>query len=109
MGFAGRDGGGRGRGRGRGLPRGAGNFMIRGGRGGRGGYGENGGGRPDYGSQQHQDYVSIPASKCGLVIGKGGETIKNINQVRSFNSEAGSVLSSFAFRISTLKDYSIRI
>jgi hypothetical protein len=82
MSFAGRDGGGRGRGRGRGLPRGAGNFMTRG-RGGRGGYGENGGGRPEYGSQQHQDYVSIPASKCGLVIGKGGETIKNINQVRS--------------------------
>lgn len=80
MGFAGRDGGGRGRGRGRGIPRGAGNFMARG-RGGRGGYGENGGGRPDYGSQQHQDYVSIPASKCGLVIGKGGETIKNINQM----------------------------
>ena len=23
--------------------------------------------------------ISIPANKCGLVIGKGGETIKNIN------------------------------
>jgi ribosomal protein S3 len=35
----------------------------------------------DYGGGQHEDYVSIPASKCGLVIGKGGETIKSINQV----------------------------
>ena len=28
---------------------------------------------------EHTDYVTIPASKCGLVIGKDGETIKNIN------------------------------
>lgn len=87
-----RDGGfgGRGRGRGRGAPRGG--FMGRGGGGGRGGFGGErggghgggswggpGGGGPDYGAQ-HEDFVAVPASKCGLVIGKGGETIKNINQ-----------------------------
>jgi len=76
--------GGRGRGRGRGGPRGG--FMGRGG-GGRGGFGGDRGpshwGGPGGGSDfggQHEDYVSVPASKCGLVIGKGGETIKNINQ-----------------------------
>ena len=81
--------GGRGRGRGRGGPRGG--FMGRGG-GGRGGFGGDrgpgqwggpGGGGPDYGAQ-HEDFVAVPASKCGLVIGKGGETIKNINQVCYF-------------------------
>lgn len=74
--------GGRGRGRGRG------GFMGGRGRGGggRGGFGGDrgpghwGGPVNDYGGQ-HEDYVSVPASKCGLVIGKGGETIKNINQV----------------------------
>jgi len=78
--------GGRGRGRGRGGPRGG--FMGRGG-GGRGGFGGDRGpshwGGPGGGSDfggQHEDYVSVPASKCGLVIGKGGETIKNINQVK---------------------------
>jgi far upstream element-binding protein len=82
MGFAGR---GRGRGRGRGgFDRG------RGGRGGgRGGYGQpqwgdspNGGpGGNDYGSGgQFTDYVAVPSNKCGLIIGKGGETIKSINQ-----------------------------
>lgn len=73
--------GGRGRGRGRG------GFMGGRGRGGggRGGFGGDrgpghwGGPVNDYGGQ-HEDYVSVPASKCGLVIGKGGETIKNINQ-----------------------------
>jgi hypothetical protein len=35
------------------------------------------------GGGQHQDYVSVPTSKCGLIIGKGGETIKSINQVRN--------------------------
>ena len=34
--------------------------------------------RKKYGTE-HTDYVTIPASKCGLVIGKDGETIKNIN------------------------------
>merc|ERR1719225_1437387 len=82
MGFAGR---GRGRGRGRvGFDRG------RGGRGGgRGGYGQpqwggspNGGpGGNDYGGGgQFTDYVAVPSNKCGLIIGKGGETIKSINQ-----------------------------
>lgn len=41
-----------------------------------GGAGDFGGG----GGGQHQDYVSVPTSKCGLIIGKGGETIKSINQ-----------------------------
>lgn len=77
--------GGRGGGRG-GMPRGRGGFM--GGRGagapsrGRGGYGGWGGapgGGAEYGSSEHTDYVTIPSNKCGLVIGKGGETIKSIN------------------------------
>ena len=33
----------------------------------------------EYGAQ-HTDYVLVPSNKCGLVIGKGGETIKQINQ-----------------------------
>merc|ERR550532_2207154 len=76
---------GRGRGRGgagipRGGGRGRGGFMG----GGRGGFGRGGGaggfggGGNEYGAE-HTDYVTIPATKCGLVIGKGGETIKNIN------------------------------
>merc|ERR1719328_306185 len=78
--------GGRGRGRGgagipRGGGRGRGGFMG-GGRGGFGGGGRGGGasfgGGNEYGAE-HTDYVPIPATKCGLVIGKGGETIKNIN------------------------------
>merc|ERR1739848_503048 len=78
--------GGRGRGRGgagipRGGGRGRGGFMG-GGRGGFGGGGRGGGasfgGGNEYGAE-HTDYVTIPATKCGLVIGKGGETIKNIN------------------------------
>ena len=28
---------------------------------------------------QVTDYVQVPSDKCGLIIGKGGETIKNIN------------------------------
>merc|ERR1719384_2416065 len=83
--------GGGGRGRGRGAPRGGGRggFMGRGGSGaprgggGRGGYGggwggPGGSGGSEYGAE-HTDYVTIPSNKCGLVIGKGGETIKNIN------------------------------
>ena len=76
-------GGGRGRGGGRGAPRGRGGFV--GGRGGaprgggRGGaFGWGGGGGNEYGAE-HTDYVTIPSNKCGLVIGKGGETIKSIN------------------------------
>lgn len=80
-------GGGRGRGRGgmigRGGPRGG--YSGRGGRGGgRGGFNGATGqfGAPAGGEYTGQatEYVSVPANKCGLVIGKGGETIKNINQ-----------------------------
>ena len=83
MGFGGR---GRGRGGGRG---GRGAFPSRGGRGGgRGGYGSPGqwGGGNDYGGQV-TDYVSIPSNKCGLIIGKGGETIKSINQTSGAHCE----------------------
>ncbi|XP_066142833.1 far upstream element-binding protein 3 isoform X2 [Euwallacea fornicatus] len=65
----------------------------RGGRGGRGGnFGNrgndrNGGGGGDYGgwndrggqASQEVQFV-VPANKCGVIIGKGGETIKQINQ-----------------------------
>jgi hypothetical protein len=79
--------GGRGGGRGRGAPRGGGGRGgFDGGRGRgapRGGYGGGrgggwGGGGNEYGAE-HTDYVTIPSNKCGLVIGKGGETIKTIN------------------------------
>merc|ERR1712008_424335 len=52
-------------GRGRGAPRG-------------GCGGGWGGGGNEYGAE-HTDYVTIPSNKCGLVMGKGGETIKTIN------------------------------
>lgn len=76
-----------GRGRGRGAPRGGrGGFMGRGAGqprgGGRGGFGGGGWGGPGGGNEygaEHTDYVTIPSNKCGLVIGKGGETIKTIN------------------------------
>ncbi|GFV90972.1 far upstream element-binding protein 2 [Trichonephila clavipes] len=55
-----------GRGRGRGRPDGSGpNF------------GNNPRNRPDV----PEIHYAVPANKCGLVIGKGGETVKNINQV----------------------------
>ncbi|GBO43586.1 hypothetical protein AVEN_132064-1, partial [Araneus ventricosus] len=55
-----------GRGRGRGRPDGSGpNF------------GNNPRNRPDL----PEIHYAVPANKCGLVIGKGGETVKNINQV----------------------------
>ena len=80
---SGGSGGRGGRGGGRGAPRGRGGFMGRGGGrgGGQGGYGHGGPGGwggNEYGAE-HTDYVTIPANKCGLVIGKGGETIKMIN------------------------------
>lgn len=87
MGGFGGPGGPGGRGRGRGAPRGGGRggFMGRGGPGGprgggRGGFGGGWGGPGgnEYGSEV-TDYVTIPSNKCGLVIGKGGETIKTIN------------------------------
>ncbi len=84
-----RDGFGRGRGRGGGM-RGAGRggFGGRGGRGGgRGGFGGGQwGGSGDYGGQ-HTDYVPVPSNKCGLIIGKGGETIKHINQTTGAHCE----------------------
>ncbi|XP_050305974.1 far upstream element-binding protein 2-like isoform X2 [Anthonomus grandis grandis] len=66
----------------------------RGGRGGRGGHfggdRNGGGGGGDYGSggwndrggnsNQHEVSFVVPANKCGIIIGKGGETIKQINQ-----------------------------
>eukprot|EP00094_Tigriopus_californicus_P008162 TCALIF_07858-PA protein Name:"Similar to Fubp1 Far upstream element-binding protein 1 (Mus musculus)" AED:0.11 eAED:0.11 QI:0/0/0/0.4/1/1/5/0/564 len=82
--------GGRGRGRGSSMMRGMGGA----GTGGRGGFGmPRGRGGPrggmtggqwgapssEYGGQA-TEYVQVPSNKCGLVIGKGGETIKNINQ-----------------------------
>ncbi|XP_021376155.1 far upstream element-binding protein 2-like isoform X2 [Mizuhopecten yessoensis] len=66
------DGMGRGRGFGRGGGRGGGQFGGPVGRGmGRGG-GFGGGDETTY---------PVPADKCGLVIGKGGETIRQINQM----------------------------
>ena len=49
--------------------------------GGRGGYGGGGswGGGGEYGAQ-HTDYVLVPSNKCGLVIGKGGKTIKQVRK-----------------------------
>jgi far upstream element-binding protein len=81
-------GGGRGRGRGGGPMRG-GRGGFRGGRGGGpGGPGGWGGGMGggEYGGQ-HTDYVQVPSNKCGLIIGKGGETIKNINAVSGAHCE----------------------
>lgn len=79
--------GGRGRGRGRGMPmRGGPPFGSRG----RGGFDRGGGhGAPWQGHggpgghevPGFQDFVRIPSNKCGLVIGKGGETIIGINRV----------------------------
>jgi far upstream element-binding protein len=62
---------------GRGAPRGGGGGYG-GGRGGWSGGGGGGGGGSEYGAEA-TDYVTIPSNKCGLIIGKGGETIKNIN------------------------------
>ncbi|CAB4070225.1 FUBP [Lepeophtheirus salmonis] len=79
--------------RGRGRGRGGGGFPMRGSRGGgRGGYGSSQWGHPsaEYGGQQQHtttDYLAIPSNKCGLVIGKGGETIKNINQTSGAHCE----------------------
>lgn len=48
----------------------------------------NDSGGPNFGANQRgarpdvpEIHYAVPANKCGLVIGKGGETIKNINQV----------------------------
>jgi far upstream element-binding protein len=87
-----RNGFGAGRGRGRGggpgmgfrgggmPPRGGGMGMMGGRGGGRGG----GAGWPNRsdngGGGEKMEYVTVPSNKVGLVIGKGGETIKSINQ-----------------------------
>ncbi|XP_052221959.1 far upstream element-binding protein 1-like isoform X3 [Dreissena polymorpha] len=75
-----------------GMGRGGGGF--RGGRGGgRGGFnqgpgrGMGGPGGFDGGNYQDQTTFSVPADKCGLVIGKGGETIKNINSTTGAHVE----------------------
>merc|ERR1719220_3150204 len=46
----------------------------------RGGWGGEGGG-------EKTETVLVPASKVGLVIGKGGETIKSINQASGAHTE----------------------
>ncbi|XP_041369415.1 far upstream element-binding protein 1-like isoform X2 [Gigantopelta aegis] len=69
------------------MGRGGGAFgMGRGGRGrGRGGFGPGGPGGRGRGSgdPNFQDFTTyvVPADKCGLVIGKGGETIREINRI----------------------------
>ncbi|XP_070177451.1 far upstream element-binding protein 1-like isoform X4 [Littorina saxatilis] len=74
----GRGGGppGRGGGRGRGGPFPPGGPGRGGGPGG-GGMGRGGFGDPNF---QDQTQYLVPADKCGLVIGKGGETIRDINR-----------------------------
>ena len=70
-----------------GMRGGRGGFGGRGrGRGGFGGGGWNGGGGGEYGGQA-TEYVQVPSNKCGLIIGKGGETIKNINQTSGAHCE----------------------
>lgn len=64
-------------GRGRGRGRGRGGFPGRGR--GRGGFGGQWGGPGGEYGAQHTEFVPVPANKCGLIIGKGGETIKQIN------------------------------
>ncbi|XP_052091444.1 far upstream element-binding protein 1-like isoform X3 [Mytilus californianus] len=65
---------GRGFGRGRGGPGGGrGGFGPGGGRG-------RGGGGGGMGGFNDENFFPVPADKCGLVIGKGGETIRQINQ-----------------------------
>ena len=78
-GFGGRGGGRGGGGRGMGM-RGGGS--PRGGGGGFGGRGRGRGGWPSghEGGGEKVDYVTVSSDKVGLVIGKGGETIKSINQ-----------------------------
>jgi len=77
-----------GRGRGRGGPGRGGPGMMRGGFAGRGRGGGAGWptGGPDSGDSK-TEYIMVPASKVGLVIGKGGETIKSINQASGAHTE----------------------
>ncbi|GAB6024997.1 Far upstream element-binding protein 1 [Chamberlinius hualienensis] len=88
---------GRGRGRGRGgFDERRGGGAGGGGGPGRGGdfmgggpMGRGGGGGP--GNRNNQDWMevtyNVPATKCGIIIGKGGETIKSINQVTGAHVE----------------------
>ncbi|XP_049818371.1 far upstream element-binding protein 3 isoform X3 [Aethina tumida] len=80
-GGAGRGHGGRGRG-GRGGSGGRGSDGYD--RGNRNGGGEYGGGAPwddrQQGPPQQEVTFTVPSSKCGVIIGRGGETIKQINQ-----------------------------
>ncbi|XP_025113716.1 far upstream element-binding protein 1-like isoform X3 [Pomacea canaliculata] len=85
--IGGRGGGGFGMGRGGGPPgrgggRGRGGGPFPPGGPGRGGGVGGGMGRGGYGDPNFQDQTSysVPADKCGLVIGKGGETIREINR-----------------------------
>lgn len=72
------DGGNRGRGRDRFDNRGSRNGNQEyGGGGGGGGWGEER--RPQQQQPQEVTFV-VPSSKCGVIIGRGGETIKQINQ-----------------------------
>lgn len=66
------------RGRGRGRGRGENNFNDRGPPGGGRERFGNGGG--SFGGGQDETNFTVPAEKCGLVIGKGGETIREINR-----------------------------
>ncbi|XP_064457553.1 far upstream element-binding protein 1-like isoform X2 [Ornithodoros turicata] len=65
-------------GRGRGRGRGGGGFDGAGGFGPPGGPGMGRGRRG--GEDMHEVQYPVPANKCGLVIGKGGESIRQINQ-----------------------------
>lgn len=53
------------------------------------GRGGGGGGGP--GNRGNQDWMevsyNVPAAKCGIIIGKGGETIKSINQMTGAHVE----------------------
>ncbi|EDS37648.1 far upstream binding protein [Culex quinquefasciatus] len=54
-----------------------------------GGYGGGGGGQ-DYGGPQvtREEYTfAVPVNKCGIIIGRGGDTIKQINQQSGAHTE----------------------
>ncbi|KAL5011503.1 hypothetical protein ScPMuIL_010054 [Solemya velum] len=79
-------------GMGRGFP--GGGMRGRGGRGRGGmtppggrGMGRGGGGGGGFDGYQDETNYAVPADKCGLVIGKGGETIRQINQTSGAHVE----------------------
>jgi len=56
--------------------------------GGRGGFNDRGGpGRGFPGSRGEESTYVVPAAKCGVIIGRGGETIKQINQTTGAHCE----------------------